>query len=190
MRIPILLVTLAALALSACDSRDDAPTPLPAGVSATVDGQPFRASLTMGWRLGEGDQAMLALSGARIGTDGMHMILLTVPPRVGTYTAAHAEVSAAYMRSGVADTTSQMWLAGAEMAGTTLEIRVAAVSNGHAEGTFAFTARPEDPALSPVVVTGGTFNLAVGEMPNERAPGAILDAKRAFERAQPRPSAR
>lgn len=182
MRIPILLMAVTAVTLSACDSRDDGPEPLPVGVSATVDGQPFRAIVTMGWTM-PGTAAPLSISGATVGTDAMQMILLTVPARVGTYTAGSAETSAVYMRTAATDTTAQMWIAGEGAPGTSLEIRVTAVDDRHAEGTFAFTARPaEDASAPPVVVTGGTFNVALGTMPPDRAPGATLGAMRAFER--------
>lgn len=188
MRIPILLLTAAALALSACDiGQGDQPSPPPAGVTATVDGRPFLFNITMGWAA-PGTAAPLSISGARMDTDGMRMILLTVPGRVGTYTASSAGVSAGYTHTTASDTTMQMWMAGEGVPGTSLDLRVTRVDASYAEGTFAFTARHVDDPARVVTVTGGTFNVTLGEMPTREA-GAILGAVQAFERAQ-RPHAR
>lgn len=183
------LVALAAVVLPACSLLDgDPPPPLPAGVTATVDGRPFLFNLTMGWAI-PGTDAPLSISGARMDPAGMRMIQLTVPARVGTYTAVHEGASAGYIYSPPADSTLQMWLASGGAPGTSLDVRVTAVDGDHAEGTFAFTARPpEDTTAPPVVVTGGTFNVALGPPPPDRRPGAILGEGRAFDGARLSPA--
>lgn len=182
-----LFVLASLLIVAGCDSADDAP---PVGVRAMVGGEAFRAGFTLGWASPDGAQP-LTVSGSVVGADGMRMILLSVPPRVGTFTEADDETYASY--SVLADTTMEMWMAGASQPGTDLEIHVTAVDGEHAEGTFAFTARQVDEPTRVVTVTGGTFNVALQEPPtwNDAGGGprdAILGATRAFDGARLSPA--
>ena len=187
MRLALLAFTLL---IAGCSSTepDDAP---PVGVRATVDGEALRAGFTLGWASPDGAQPVV-VSGSVVGAGGgMRMLLLSVPPREGTYTESSPEAFASY--SITTETALEMWMAGGGMAGTDLEIRVAAVDDERAEGTFAFTARHVDDPSRVVTVTGGTFNVALQDPPTPkdatgRPRDAILGAARAFDGARPSPA--
>ena len=186
-RLVLLLAAVGLATISGCDAADDAP---PVGVRATVDGEAFRAGFTLGWASPDGAQPV-TVSGSVMGATGMRMILLTVPPRVGIYTESSPEAYVAY--SVTTEGALEMWMASADLPDTDLEVRVSAVSDERAEGTFAFTARHVDDPSRVVTVTDGTFNVPLQDPPDwNDATGvprdAILGARRAFEGAHLSPA--
>ncbi len=158
MRLALLVL---ALLVAGCSSTEP-DEPIPAGLAATVDGQPFRASIVFGQSYEPGT---VSVSGAIAPTtpDGtFRLISLRIPAAVGTYTRAGRRASADYTVLSPADSSFQTWTT-LISDDASLEVRVRAVDPAHVEGTFAFTAVGEIDAPGMVAVTGGTFNVGIGD---------------------------